>query len=128
MPGSVIASTARTPIGKLSGALAGFAAVDLGGMAITAALQRGGVDAEQVDYVVMGQVLQGGTGQITARQAAAKAGIAGSVVAAAASAVPPRRERRLSSVIAILPSAKQGAILGQPDDGVRTGPMALTGM
>jgi acetyl-CoA C-acetyltransferase len=75
MPGSVIVSSARTPIGKLSGALAGFHAVDLGGIAIKAALERGGVDAEQVDYVVMGQVLQGGAGQITARQAAVKAGI-----------------------------------------------------
>jgi acetyl-CoA C-acetyltransferase len=75
MPGSVIVSSARTPIGKLSGALAGFQAVDLGGIAITSALERGGVGADQVDYVVMGQVLQAGTGQITARQAAAKAGI-----------------------------------------------------
>jgi acetyl-CoA C-acetyltransferase len=75
MPGSVIVSSARTPIGKLSGALAGFDAVDLGGVAIKAALERGGVGAEQVDYVVMGQVLQAGAGQITARQAAVKAGI-----------------------------------------------------
>jgi acetyl-CoA C-acetyltransferase len=75
MPGSVIVSTARTPIGKLSGALAGFSAMDLGGVAIAAALERGGVGPEQVDYVVMGQVLQAGQGQITARQAALKAGI-----------------------------------------------------
>jgi acetyl-CoA C-acetyltransferase len=75
MPGSVIISSARTPIGKLSGALASFSAMDLGGFAITAALERGGVGPEQVDYVIMGQVLQGGQGQITARQAATKAGI-----------------------------------------------------
>jgi acetyl-CoA C-acetyltransferase len=75
MPGSVIVSSARTPIGKLSGSLAGFSAMDLGGFAIKAALDRGGVGAEQVDYVVMGQVLQAGQGQITARQAALKAGI-----------------------------------------------------
>jgi acetyl-CoA C-acetyltransferase len=75
MPGSVIVGSARTPIGKLSGALAGFSATDLGGLAIKAALERAGVDAEQVDYVLMGQVLLGGAGQITARQAAAKAGI-----------------------------------------------------
>jgi acetyl-CoA C-acetyltransferase len=81
MPGSVIVSTARTPIGKLSGALAGFAATDLGGMAIKAALERGGVKAEDVDYVIMGQVLQAGAGQITARQAAANAGIPMSVPA-----------------------------------------------
>jgi len=75
MPGSVIVSTARTPIGKLSGALAGLSAVEKGGIAIQGALANGGVGAEQVDYVIMGQVLQAGTGQITARQAAAKAGV-----------------------------------------------------
>jgi len=75
MPGSVIVGSARTPIGKLSGALAGFSATDLGGIAIKAALERAGVGPEQVDYVLMGQVLQAGAGQITARQAAAKAGI-----------------------------------------------------
>ena len=75
MPGSVIVGSARTPIGKLSGALAGFSATDLGGLAIKAALERAGVGAEQVDYVLMGQVLIGGQGQITARQAAVKAGI-----------------------------------------------------
>jgi len=75
MPGSVIVSGARTPIGKLAGALAGFSAMDLGGIAIKAALERAGVSPEDVDYVFMGQVLQAGQGQITARQAAAKAGI-----------------------------------------------------
>jgi acetyl-CoA C-acetyltransferase len=75
MTGSVIVGSARTPIGKLSGAFAGLSAMDLGGIAIEAALERAGVGAEQVDYVIMGQVLQAGAGQITARQAAAKAGI-----------------------------------------------------
>src|SRR5262245_10475827 len=75
MPGSYLVAGARTPIGKLSGALAGFTAMDLGGIAIKAALERAGVAPEQVDYVLMGQVLQAGQGQITARQAATKAGI-----------------------------------------------------
>src|SRR5262245_49297993 len=75
MPGSVIVGSARTPIGKLSGALGGFSAMDLGAVAIKAALERAGIGAEQVDYVLMGQVLQAGQGQITARQAANKAGI-----------------------------------------------------
>src|SRR5437764_4054857 len=75
MPGSVIVAGARTPIGKLSGALASFSAMDLGGFAIRAALERAGVKPEQVDYVFMGQVLQAGAGQSTARQAAVKAGI-----------------------------------------------------
>jgi acetyl-CoA C-acetyltransferase len=75
MPGSVIVAGARTPIGKLSGALAGFAGTDLGGLAIKAALERAGVSPDQVDYVYMGQVLQAGAGQITARQAAVNGGI-----------------------------------------------------
>jgi acetyl-CoA C-acetyltransferase len=75
MSGSVIVSYARTPIGKMSGALAGFAATDLGGIAITAALEKAGIDGPRVDYVVMGHVLQAGQGQITARQAAVNAGI-----------------------------------------------------
>src|SRR6202167_1582830 len=75
MPGSVIVAGARTPIGKLSGALASFSAVELGGFAIAAALERAGVTPDQVDYVLMGQVLLAGTGQITARQAAVNGGI-----------------------------------------------------
>ena len=75
MPGSVIVSGARTPIGKLLGSLADFQAVDLGGIAIEAALSRAGIAGEQVDYVIMGQVLQAGAGQITARQAAVKGGV-----------------------------------------------------
>ena len=81
MPGSVIVSGARTPIGKLSGAFAGLTAMDLGGFAIQAALERAGLSPDQVDYVLMGQVLLAGQGQITARQAAAKAGIPMSVPA-----------------------------------------------
>ncbi|HUY64501.1 MAG TPA: acetyl-CoA C-acetyltransferase [Acidimicrobiales bacterium] len=81
MPGSVIVAGARTPIGKLSGALGGFSAMDLGGFAIAAALERAGVAADAVDYVFMGQVLQAGQGQITARQAATKAGIPMSIPA-----------------------------------------------
>jgi len=81
MPGSVILAGARTPIGKLSGALAGFSAMDLGGFAIAAALERAGIAAGDVDYVFMGQVLQAGQGQITARQAAVNGGIPMSVPA-----------------------------------------------
>lgn len=76
MAGSVILAGARTPIGKLSGAFAGFAATDLGGFAIKAALERAGLSPDQVDYVFMGHVLQAGAGQITARQAAVNGGIA----------------------------------------------------
>ena len=81
MERSVIVSAARTAIGKFGGALASTPAVDLGGRAIGAALERAGVPGEQVDYVIMGQVLQAGAGQITARQAAIKAGVPDSVPA-----------------------------------------------
>jgi acetyl-CoA C-acetyltransferase len=75
VPGSVIVAGARTPIGKLSGALAPFSAADLGAVAIRAALERSGAHPDEVDYVIMGQVLLAGTGQVPARQAATAAGI-----------------------------------------------------
>jgi acetyl-CoA C-acetyltransferase len=74
-PTSVIVAGARTPIGRLLGGLKGQSAADLGGVAIQGALDKAGVTGEQVDYVIMGQVIQAGAGQITARQAAVKAGI-----------------------------------------------------
>ncbi len=75
MPGSVIVSGARTPIGRFNGGLASFSGAELGSHAIAAALERSGITGDQVDHVVMGQVLQAGQGQITARQAAVGAGI-----------------------------------------------------
>jgi acetyl-CoA C-acetyltransferase len=75
MASSVIVAGARTPMGKLLGALTPFSGADLGGFAIKAALERAGVEPTHVDYVIMGQVLQAGTGQMPARQAAVKAGI-----------------------------------------------------
>ncbi|MDP0398564.1 acetyl-CoA C-acetyltransferase [Tsukamurella strandjordii] len=72
---SVIVSGARTPIGKLLGALKGFKATDLGAIAIKGALEKGGVDPKLVDYVIMGQVLTAGAGQMPARQAAVGGGI-----------------------------------------------------
>jgi acetyl-CoA C-acetyltransferase len=71
----VIIDGARTPIGRLLGSLAGFSAAELGGFAITGALGRASIDPNDVQYVIMGHVLQAGTGQITSRQAAVKAGI-----------------------------------------------------
>jgi acetyl-CoA C-acetyltransferase len=73
--GSVLLGGARTPIGKLLGAFAGVPATELGGHAIAGALQRSGVDARDINYVIMGQVLQAGAGQAPARQAAVHAGI-----------------------------------------------------
>src|SRR5690625_3512606 len=75
MPGSVIVGAARTPTGRLLGSRAGFSAAALGGFAIKAAVERAGIGGDQAGYVVMGQVLQAGAGQIPSRQAAVKAGI-----------------------------------------------------
>jgi acetyl-CoA C-acetyltransferase len=75
MPTTVILGAARTPFGKMGGGLSSLDATELGGIAIRAALERAGVEPEQVDHVVMGQVLQAGQGQIPSRQAQMKAGI-----------------------------------------------------
>ena len=74
-PVSVIVAGARTPLGRLLGSLKDFSGADLGGLAIRGALDKAGVRGDQVDYVIMGQVLTAGAGQIPARQAAVKAGI-----------------------------------------------------
>ncbi|MGH2907190.1 MAG: acetyl-CoA C-acyltransferase, partial [Solirubrobacterales bacterium] len=75
MPKTVILGAARTPVGKLGGGLSSLKAVELGGIAIEAALDRADVAPDQVDHVVMGQVLQAGVGQIPSRQAQIKGGI-----------------------------------------------------
>ena len=75
MTRSVIVAGARTPIGKFGGGFRDLAAVDLGAAAIREALRRGGLPPDQIDYVIMGQVIQAGAGQITARQAAVAAGV-----------------------------------------------------
>ncbi|WP_327636527.1 acetyl-CoA C-acetyltransferase [Kribbella sp. NBC_00482] len=72
---SVIVAGARTPIGRLLGGLKGFTGAELGGFAIKGALEKAGIAPDQVEYVIMGQVLQAGGGQITARQAAVKGGV-----------------------------------------------------
>src|SRR6476646_4585281 len=76
MTSTVIVAGARTPMGRFNGALASVSATDLGGIAIRGALAKSGVAASDVDYVIMGQVLQAGVGQIPARQAAVAGGIA----------------------------------------------------
>jgi acetyl-CoA C-acetyltransferase len=81
MRDAVIVGGARTPIGRLLGSLSGLSGAELGGIAIRAALERAGLAGDQVDYVIMGQVLQAGEGQIPPRQAAVQAGIPMSVPA-----------------------------------------------
>ena len=75
MSTSVIVSGARTPIGRLMGSLKDFSAVDLGAIAIRGALEKANVPASEVEYVIMGQVLGAGAGQMPAKQTAVKAGI-----------------------------------------------------
>jgi acetyl-CoA C-acetyltransferase len=75
MSGSVIVAGARTPVGRLLGGLKDLSAAELGGVAIKGALEKAGISGDQVDYVILGQVIQAGAGQITARQAAYKGGI-----------------------------------------------------
>src|ERR1700712_3208012 len=75
MSRSIIVSGARTPMGRLLGSLKDFSAADLGGVAIKAALERAGISGDQVDYVIMGQVIQAGAGQNPARPAAVAGGI-----------------------------------------------------
>src|SRR2546421_13031788 len=91
----VIAGAARTPVGRLLGALASKSASELGGVAIAAALQRAGVAPGQVEYVIMGQVLQAGGGEIPARQAAGAAGARMDVSAPAGDQVCPARRGAL---------------------------------
>jgi acetyl-CoA C-acetyltransferase len=87
MSGSVIVAGARTPMGRLLGSLKGLSGAQLGGVAIKAALERAGVAPDQVQYVIMGQVLTAGAGQIPARQAAVAGGIPMSVPAVTVSKV-----------------------------------------
>ena len=75
MTTSVIVAGARTPIGRLMGSLKDFSGSDLGAVAIRAALEKAGVPAPMVEYVIMGQVLTAGAGQMPARQAAVAAGV-----------------------------------------------------
>jgi acetyl-CoA C-acetyltransferase len=135
---SVIVAGARTPIGRFRGSLAGFSGVELGAAAIRGALARAGVDPARVDYVIMGQVLRAGTGQITARQAAVAAGIPKEVPAlnvdkvclsgmnAIALADQLIRAREVDLVVAggmesmtnapyVLPAARDGSRLGHSE-------------
>jgi acetyl-CoA C-acetyltransferase len=116
---SVIVAGARTPIGRLLGGLKSFSAADLGGLAIRSALERAGVAPDQVDYVIMGQVLQAGAGQIPARQAAHKAGIPMSVPALTVNKVC------LSGINAIM-LADQAIRLGDADVVVAGGQESMT--
>src|SRR4029079_15445130 len=120
MAGSVLVAGARTPMGRLLGGLKDFSAADLGGVAIKGALAKAGVAPDQVEYVIMGQVLQAGAGQIPARQAAVKGGIPMSVPALTINKVC------LSGIDAIAP-ADQLIGAGEFDVVVAGGMESMTG-
>lgn len=115
----VIVGYARTPIGKFLGGFASLSAMDLGGRAIAAALDRAGVHATAVDAVYMGHVLQAGQGQITARQAAVKGGIGMDVPAVTINKVCP-------SGMAAIGLARQTLMLGEADMIVAGGMESMT--
>jgi acetyl-CoA C-acetyltransferase len=138
MTRSVIVAGARTPIGRFNGALASLRAVDLGAVAIREALVRAGVEPQQVEYTIMGHVLQAGQGQITSRQAAVAAGIPKEIPAITVNKVCPSglaaialadqmiRAGDLDIVIAggmesmtnapyVIPKARQGSRLGNAE-------------
>jgi len=119
MTRSVIVAGARTPIGRFQGAFAGLRAVDLGAAAIRAALARAGVAPEQVEYTLMGHVLQAGQGQITARQAAIAAGIPKEIPAITINKVCP-------SGMAAIATADQMIRAGELDIAVAGGMESMT--
>jgi acetyl-CoA C-acetyltransferase len=120
MTRSVIVAGARTPIGRFQGAFANLRAVDLGAAAIRAALDRAGVASEQVEYTLMGHVLQAGQGQITARQAAIAAGIPQETPAITINKVCP-------SGMAAIATADQMIRAGELEIAVAGGMESMTG-
>src|SRR5436305_621906 len=128
MPKTVILSAARTPIGKLGGGLSSIDATELGGTAITAALDRAEVAPEEVQHVIMGQVLQAGQGQIPSRQAQIKAGIPNEVSSDTVNKVDeaPRRETTLEVLSKLPPQfVKDGSHTAGNSPGVNDGAGAL---
>ncbi len=119
MHDAVIVGYARTPIGRFQGGLAPLTAMDLGGRAIAAALERAGVAPDQVSATFMGHVLQAGQGQITSRQAAVKAGIGMDVPAVTINKVCP-------SGMAAIALARQAVLLGEHDLVVAGGMESMT--
>lgn len=120
MTTSVIVAGARTPIGRFQGAFTTLRAVDLGAVAIRAALERAGVEPEQIEYTLMGHVLQAGQGQITARQAAIAAGIPREVPAITINKVCP-------SGMAAIATADQMIRAGELEIAVAGGMESMTG-
>jgi acetyl-CoA C-acetyltransferase len=121
----VICAGARTPIGRFGGALASLPAVELGGHAIRAALERAGADPAAVEHVVMGHVLQAGQGQITARQAAARGGVPMTVPALTVNKVCLSGLNAIATAAQYVELGQAGLLVAKARFGARMGPAEL---
>lgn len=127
MSSSVIVAGARTPIGKLLGGLSSFDAADLGGIAIAAALERASVPASDVDYVILGQVLTAGAGQLPARQAANKGGVSMSVASTTVSKVCLSGIQAVIMADQFIRTGDFGVIVAGGQESMTKAPHLLTG-
>jgi acetyl-CoA C-acetyltransferase len=125
MPETVILGAARTPFGKLGGALASLDATDLGGKAIAAALERANVEPDQVEKVVMGQVLQAGQGQIPSRQAQIKGGVPKEVPSETVNKVCASGIRSVAILDAAVRAGDVGAAVGGGMESMSAAPYLL---
>ena len=114
---SVLVAGARTPMGRLLGSLSSFSASDLGGIAIKGALEKAGITGDQVDYVIMGQVLTAGAGQIPARQAAVKGGIPMDVPALTVNKVCLSGINAIALADQIIRAGEADVVVAVPDSG-----------
>ena len=123
----VILAGARTPNGRLNGQLAAFTAVELGGKAIAAALERGGVAAEQVDAVIMGHVIQAGAGQNPARQASIAAGLGWNVPTVTINKVCLSGLAAISDAARLIRSGEAHVVVAGGQESMTNGPHLLPG-
>ena len=123
----VILAGARTPNGRLNGQLAAFSAVELGGKAIAAALERGGVAAEQVDAVIMGHVIQAGAGQNPARQASIAAGLGWNVPTVTINKVCLSGLAAITDAARLIRSGEARVVVAGGQESMTNGPHLLPG-
>jgi acetyl-CoA C-acetyltransferase len=127
MPRSVVVAAVRTPFGRLGGGLAGRSAVELGAIAVETALGRAGIEPGEVEYVVMGQVLQAGVGQAPARQAAVAAGIPKEVPADTINKVCASSIRALQIADLMIRSGEHGVVVTGGMESMSQAPYLLPG-
>jgi acetyl-CoA C-acetyltransferase len=124
----VIVAAARTPIGKFLGSLSTVSAVDLGGLAITEAIKRSGVDPADVEEVIMGHVVQGGTGQAPARQASLKAGLPDGVSATTVNKMCGSGLKAVMLAAQSIKAGDQNVVVAGGQESMSNGPYYVYGM